>query len=271
MTFPWAARVLFAAMLLATRVYGDSLSHVLLLGDSIAGGEGDGSLRSGIPGRLVDLFPGIRVTAVSYPGATSARLLDWLDGTLDPAAIEQLRSAIGPVDHIIVIAGTNDFWYGGLPNRSVDRKWRLAALARKVFAGPTPWRLPAVSVASTPPVARELQQNWIEQSNRVLLNVRLFPVVQLHLLSPALIGADETHPDSRGYDELARIAAAHLVQLTPPGEAYCPSAMGAIAPGGVRMLTQSLQFESLLPWGERPQAAGIRETRRKAKQRQVNS
>ena len=172
----------------------DGQIRVLCMGDSITAGEQD-STRLGYPGRLESYsLPGSNVKNIGVGGETTGRGRDRLNRFLNQAGSREF-------EYIIILEGVNDYF---LDNRSSsDTRSNLFSMLRSAENNGS------VSLLATlTDIRRAEQRSWVTSVNS---QIRSRIKIDFFSLGTGIISSDKLHPNGAGYQRMADLAAASLV------------------------------------------------------------
>ena len=198
----------------------DKYVQVTVLGDSLVYGFGDtkNSNKGGYVLRAQKKFPDLTLTNVGVQGLNSQQLLNNVQDAFDSdVETSRLLNTIVSSDVVILDLGRNDKWlYGaGDTNGVSDTFKRLQSIAdtirtkTKLLTGKS--ILVVTSVLYLPnrgaqgPFVKELNK-YIAKSNTASKPADL----NFSGVSKRLIGTDQIHPTSKGYDALAKVFIKYL-------------------------------------------------------------
>lgn len=173
----------------------DGRITITAFGDSITYGRGD-SKGLGYPGRIEALFQGVRVQNYGIPGETSQR------GRMRASRVFHKEPES---DFVVILEGVNDYW--DLYHSATRTKSNLMSIKR---AGGD---IDAVILlASLTPVKRSFQKSWVQNVNRL---IKSSVKVDFYALGDRIIGRDQLHPNSRGYDRMTERVVETIWRETP--------------------------------------------------------
>jgi len=188
----------------------DQQHKIVFIGDSIVRGIGDERYdgNGGYPVRLGNSYPSSTVVNLGQPGFSTKRLLRLVTKRIKNEPTSELRAAAANADIVVIGVGTNDFWEGNDPALTVRNIKRIVKLVRNELAKDL-GVAPLMAVTKLTPTTRGFQRDFVNSINALLdhfkstaLPVRLY----FDVLPVNAISFDGLHPNSKGYDSMARIA-----------------------------------------------------------------
>jgi lysophospholipase L1-like esterase len=193
----------------------DGKIKIAITGDSIVRGIGDevNDNEGGYVLRLQDYFPEITIENIGVPGYTSLKLYKaFRKRLLDEEDNITKRKTFG-ADIFIVDIGRNDYWQKESPRKTVQyiqKLIRFITREDRKKSGSTP----LFFVATLIPTARKFQEPFVVTLNKLLLESSSikFPVTPIfNRLSTKLLSDDGLHPNSAGYDKIAKVVAKFII------------------------------------------------------------
>jgi lysophospholipase L1-like esterase len=152
------------------------------------------------------------------PGLRTRELLDRLVEAFDGSEEGDLHLGLLTADVIVLDIGRNDRWLYGTPKATYRNIKRAATMIRTRVAeetGMTPMVITAVLMLPN----RGSQGPWVKELNDYILRGHRSTApadLRFDLVSKRLLSADQIHPSSAGYDELARTLLKYLLRSLPP-------------------------------------------------------
>jgi lysophospholipase L1-like esterase len=183
---------------------------VSFLGDSLVYGFGDkkNSNRGGYVLRLQKKFPKAQFINKGEQGLHTGPLLLQLADAFKEESKSDLRSALINSDVVVLDLGRNDRWDFGLPSATYRNLKRAAEIIRSGVeaAGKT---VPHIVTAVLMLPNRGSQGPWVKELNTLIFkgHKNNNPAdLRFDLVSKRLLGTDQIHPTSAGYDALFKAA-----------------------------------------------------------------
>jgi lysophospholipase L1-like esterase len=163
-------------------------------GDSITYGDEDNAHRGGYPGRLRKIFPSARVRNYGVSGEDTPR---------GKRRARKLFPQRRDADYIILLEGVNDYWDTDASSSST--KSRLFTIAETGADNGA-----VVLLGSLTRVNRGNQKSWVSSVNN---RIRRQVDIDFYSLGTRILSGDGLHPNARGYDAMAALAANKLLDL----------------------------------------------------------
>lgn len=193
--------------------------RVVVLGDSFVTGIGDvrNSNKGGYVKRVAAKLRTIEFKAFGRPGREARQLLPIIKSTFASAADTDLLGALERADYVILDLGRNDRWYFESAAKTATH---LKRIRRAITAG-------VAARTGTPPLVitavlmlpnRGSQGPWVSELNELILrsdSVAAPADLRFDLVSKRLLGTDQLHPTSVGYDALAKTLVNYLTKILP--------------------------------------------------------
>ncbi|MDD2942582.1 MAG: GDSL-type esterase/lipase family protein [bacterium] len=165
---------------------------IAAFGDSITYGIQD-SRGLGYPGRLAERFPNTLVYNLGVPSENT------YSGRTRAA---QDIAAIPAPDYFLVLEGVNDYWYSG-HSTSATRTNLLKIKAYGSLGG-------GLGILSRlTDVNRTFQRTWVYDVNEA---IKQDSKINYYSLGKGILSSDNIHPDAEGYDEMADLAEAVMIE-----------------------------------------------------------
>lgn len=192
----------------------DGRLKIAITGDSVVKGDGDSPARppGGYVTRLAERFPKASFVNLGIDGVTSFGLLRNFTQILGKGGTASLKRLVKEADLIIIDVGRNDYFQKHPASYTINNIERLVKLFRRKLADPA-GSAPFVAISTLIPTTRSFQQPFVAEVNRFLITSRSpnLPVyIRLDGLPLSDINFDGIHPNSLGYDEIARIDAGYI-------------------------------------------------------------
>ena len=194
--------------------------QIVVIGDSFVSGTGDTKYR-GRGGYVLRTQRRLRKAAIQNlgtPGLQTPDLLEELRSSLRGRAPSKYRQVIRTADIVILDLGRNDRWLYGKASDTAKNLQAAAALIR-ADARKRKRIEPIVVIAPNMLPNRGSQGPWVALLNKFILRTHSskYPAdLRFDLVSKRLIGKDQIHPTSLGYDELAKVFQRYLQRTLPP-------------------------------------------------------
>ena len=171
----------------------DQVLRIVAFGDSITFGKGDQLGLGGYPGRLKILYPHTSVVNLGLSGERT------INGKTRAARQIPIYT---DADYVLVLEGVNDYFD---ETRSVsDTKSNLGSIMS------TGGRYGAkVLLGSLTDVKRSYQHPWVVSVNSA---IKASKKIDYYSLGISIIGGDNLHPNSFGYDRMAALAGSIITQ-----------------------------------------------------------
>lgn len=193
----------------------DGEIKLVFVGDSIVTGVGDteNGNKGGYVLRIKKRFKFAKVIGVGFPGTESDRLLQkFTEAYVNGDDQDDIVSRIAEADFVLFDVGRNDFWRFNPASFTVRNIRRLVDLVQKK-AGRSVNSPPYTGTAILMFTNRGSQNPWLTELQDLLrkANSKKFHAeVPFDQASKRLLGFDQLHPTSAGYDELAGILETYL-------------------------------------------------------------
>ena len=197
----------------------DGELRITVLGDSFVYGYGDQSNRNrgGYALRLERKLRRTTVTTLGFLGLRAQELLDRIDLIFTTDELASEREILTKSDIIILDIGRNDRWLFGLPKATFtilkEARERIRSEITTI-EGSAPVIVTAIMMLPN----RGSQGPWVAELNSLILksNSRSFPSnLRFDLVSKRLLGGDQLHPTSLGYQALNQTALKYLQKTLP--------------------------------------------------------
>lgn len=193
---------------------------VTVLGDSLVYGTGDAKNngKGGYVLRAQRKLKNITVNNGGVPGQNTRQLLGDLVDVFNKDRDPELKANLISSDIVVLDLGRNDRWFFGLPAATVRNLKRIASLINKQVnksEGASPLVVKAVLMLPN----RGSQGPWVKELNTLILkgsSGRDPADLRFDLVSKRLLGGDQIHPTSAGYDKLAKTFVRYLTKALPP-------------------------------------------------------
>ena len=189
----------------------DRVLKIAVTGDSIVRGRGDPKITGSTGGYVRILSSSYRdaiVENLGVAGTTSRSLYRaFLANTpRQRKTWEKIKDA----DYFMIEVGTNDFWDGDPPAKTIRNIGRIEQYL-KTYSKKNFGSAPLVFSSTLPPTSRGFQAPFIASVNELLLlpvyKEKLNVLVSFDQLSTEILSADGLHPNLIGYRQMARIVA----------------------------------------------------------------
>lgn len=193
----------------------DEKIDIAILGDSLVYGFGDtkNKNRGGYVLRTEKKFPHATFHNLGVQGQRTLQLLDDVtDAFAGKSEDKDLYDSLNAADIVFLDLGRNDRWLFGTPAATLRNLKRISSLIKKKvgdITGVPPLVITAVMMLPN----RGSQGPWVKELNELILrsNSRNAPAdLRFDLVSKRLIGSDQIHPTSEGYNALAKTFFAYL-------------------------------------------------------------
>lgn len=195
----------------------DQSHKVSIIGDSVVRGVGDLAHDNigGYPFRLNRRTPESLVMSFGVPGITTKEFRRKLARDLRDTESLLYQTLIDS-DLVIIDIGRNDFWIPYTPVRTVTNIRRIVSLLRRRFDEMGEVQ-PMIVVATLLPTSRGFQRDFIEGVTDLMLqsaSEKLPVEIYMHTLNPAILSTDGIHPESKGYNKIARFVRRWLINTS---------------------------------------------------------
>lgn len=190
---------------------------IVVLGDSLVAGVGDKRVKGGYVARAETEITEAQFYNFGVPGETTLRLvrkLVWaFRGKSRPALARDLIAA----DIVFIDTGRNDHWLPESPRatfRNLSRVRTIIESSVKASTGHKPVVVQAVLMHPN----RVGQTTWVKKLDDLLLksNTIKSPAnLRFDRVSPALLSADNIHPSSDGYAQMAHVFVSYILDFLP--------------------------------------------------------
>lgn len=194
--------------------------QIVVIGDSFVYGIGDTKNRGrgGYVLRTQRRFSRAAIQNLGTPGLQSPKLLEDLQASFRGRAPLNYRQVLRSADIVIFDLGRNDRWLYGEASDTVKNLQAAAQLIR-LDARKRKQIEPVIVIAPNMLPNRGSQGPWVSVLNKLILRThtsRNPADLRFDLVSKRLIGDDQIHPTSLGYDELAKVFQRYLQRTLPP-------------------------------------------------------
>jgi len=189
--------------------------QIVVMGDSLVSGFGD-TKNKNKGGYVLRTQRKLKQAAVQNLGILGLRtdgLLTRLKNAFDQGKLVSTKTALLSADIVVLDVGRNDRWIFGEP---VDTYKNIAKAAAKIrtevkeITGIEPMVVTAVMMLPN----RGSQGPWVKALNAIILknSTAIKPAdLRFDLVSKRLLGDDQVHPTSAGYDALAKRFQSYLL------------------------------------------------------------
>lgn len=198
----------------------DQAVNITILGDSLGSGFGDtkNGNKGGYVLRTARKFPDINFDNQSKAGQRTFELLGAVTRAFQGKSQEKtLRQSLLRADVVFLDLGRNDRWLFGTPEATYRNLKRISSLIKKKVAAQTGVApLVVTSVLMLP--NRGSQGPWVKALNAIILrsNSRSAPAdLRFDLVSKRLLGTDQIHPTTEGYNALGKTFIAYIQKTLP--------------------------------------------------------
>jgi lysophospholipase L1-like esterase len=195
----------------------DGKVKIFFIGDSFTYGTGDtvNNNKGGYIKRLKKSLKKISIDSYSIPGLRAITLLKIMNDVKKEDLYPEFRKKLSDADIVILDLGRNDRWLMDLPGRTYRNLDKIARLVNSVVREDTGFE-PMVIKAVLMLPNRGSQGPWVKLLNQIILakSTPKYPNdLRFDLVSKRLIGGDQIHPTSLGYNALAKAFTAYLPKL----------------------------------------------------------
>ena len=194
----------------------DGKFSLVLLGDSIAAGQGDTDADKGLKGYLARAqrrFPEAEFSSFAVSGQTTLQGLKQLnDAFKEEPEDSKLHQALLAADLVVIDTGRNDRWLFGPPIASFRNLKRIRTVIEKrvgTATGVTPVVVTAVLLLPN----RGSQGPWVKELNGYILRASTLKKpadLRFDLVSKRLLSSDQLHPTPSGYSAMAQVFIQYL-------------------------------------------------------------
>ena len=209
----------------STQAYGipdlncDGEIQIVVMGDSLVFGFGDtkNKNKGGYITRARKAMPNVLIQNLGFQGLNTEGLLSIIKAAFDDDTSLKVKAALISADVIVLDLGRNDRWLFGEPvtavKNLVDAGKSIQAEVKKITK-----IAPLVVNAVIMLPNRGAQGPWVKDFNALVqkTNTALRPAdLRFDLVSKRLLGKDQIHPTSKGYDALASTFVKYLKKKLP--------------------------------------------------------
>ncbi len=193
----------------------DEKVDIAVLGDSLVYGFGDtkNKNRGGYVLRTQKKFSHVKFNNFGVQGQRTMQLLDDLEDAFSGKAEDRdLYEALLEADVVFLDLGRNDRWLFGTPSATFRNLKRISSFIKKNVSEKT-GIAPLVITAVLMLPNRGSQGPWVKELDQLILrsNSKNAPAdLRFDLVSKRLIGTDQIHPTSEGYNALAKTFISYL-------------------------------------------------------------
>lgn len=192
----------------------DGKVSFVFVGDSLVYGFGDlkNGNKGGYPLRLKKAYPDFEIVNLGEQGQRTFDLLGDVNEAFQDRGHDTLKKALLGADVVVLDLGRNDRWLFGTPLAAYRNLKKTASLIKSKVAaeeGIAPLVITAVIMLPN----RGSQGPWVKELDSIILksNTKSAPAdLRFDLVSKRLLGSDQIHPTSQGYDALAKAFQAYL-------------------------------------------------------------
>ena len=171
----------------------DQVLRVVAFGDSITYGKGDQLGLGGFPGRLKLTHPHISVVNLGLPGERT------VNGK--SRAARQIP-VYTDADYVLVLEGVNDYFEPEHTSSATKSNLGSILTSSNRYGAKT-------LLGSLTDVKRSYQHPWVVSVNSA---IKAAKKIDYYTLGISIIGGDNLHPNSAGYDQMAALAATIITQ-----------------------------------------------------------
>jgi lysophospholipase L1-like esterase len=185
----------------------DQKIEISVLGDSLVSGYGDSvnDNKGGYVLRTANKFKNFEINNFGVPGIRTRELLsDVIDAYARKQSQKSLYNALISSDVIVLDLGRNDRWLFGTTLETFRNLKRIRTLIQNKTAKISDVA-PLIVTAVLMLPNRGSQGPWVRELNQLILesNTRSAPAdLRFDLVSKRLLGSDQIHPTSEGYESL---------------------------------------------------------------------
>lgn len=186
----------------------DGMLQITFIGDSLVYGFGDTQNRNkgGYVLRVEKKLKKANVTNLGQLGMFANELQDYLETVFETDSKASQKAVLRASDIIVFDVGRNDRWFFGEPITTYNQLRQAASYLKTQTAkldGTAPMIVTAVLMLPN----RGSQGPWVKALNELILkssSTKAPADLRFDLVSKRLLGSDQIHPTSLGYDALAK-------------------------------------------------------------------